>query len=188
MVRNHILWFILFGVVLIYNALQEKYYLLIYYTVWTFILEISYFASKIMHWDSIADHIWPYLYAPAIVVCMGFWIIVAPVHLKNQTRTNMITLVVTHGFNMLAVLVQKKPIYTKDIWKPVIYTVLYNLFLAIYVEGGGRSISGRLPYWYAQYDRPIGWVFAGLACSAAALVHFFLAQPTPKKTTTQYIV
>lgn len=188
MIAKHTLWFILFGIVLVYNSLRERQYLLIYYTVWTFILETTYFALKTFKLEKVSDKIWPYLYAPAIVVCMGFWMIVAPVHLQTNTGANIITLFVTHGFNMFAVLLEKKPVYTKDIWKPVLYTIIYNIFLAIYVGGGGRSISGRLPYWYAHYDKPIGWIFAALASSAVAVVHFFISHPSPKKQSTQYIV
>ena len=74
---------------------------------------------------------------------------------------NIVMVFVTHGLNMVAAILEKKKVFLKDIWKPILYTTLYNTFLAIYVGGGGRSISGKLPYWYAQYDQPIGWVFGG---------------------------
>ena len=105
---------------------------------------------------------------------IGFWVIVAPIHFHQQPPENIFLLVVTHGFNMVAVLTEHKAILQADIWKPILYTVVYNLFLAIYVGGGGRSISGKLPYWYAQYDRPIGWVFAALATTAVTVVHLSL--------------
>ena len=65
---------------------------------------------------------------------------------------------------------------------------IYNTFLAIYVGGGGRSISGKLPYWYAQYDQPIGWVFAALAVAATGITHFIIAVPEPTQISKQYIV
>ena len=89
---------------------------------------------------------------------------------------------------MVAVLAEHKPICAKDIWKPILYTVLYNLFLAIYAGAGGRSISGKLPYWYAQYDKPIGWIFAALATTAVATVHFIMGTHHPRKEPIQYIV
>jgi len=139
-----------------------------------------------------ANILWPYIYAPAIVVCIGFWFIVAPIHFTMQKPANLFLTFVTHGFNMLAILMENKKIYMKDLWKPVLYTFIYNIFLAIYVGGGGKSISNHLPYWYAQYDTYIGWVFFGLAVSAVAIVHFALSSPlSPKKTqpeSEQFIV
>lgn len=188
---KHLLWFIFFAIVLIFNFIREQQYILIYYTSWTFVLETTYFglqALKLPRLTKIAHRIWPFLYAPAIVVCIGFWVIVAPIHFHQQPPENIFLLVVTHGFNMVAVLTEHKAILQADIWKPIMYTVVYNLFLAIYVGGGGRSISGKLPYWYAQYDRPIGWVFAALATTAVTVVHFIMGVSEPKQETRQYIV
>lgn len=188
---KHLFWFIFFSIVLIFNFIREQQYILIYYTSWTFILETIYFglqAFKMPRLSELANRIWPFMYAPAIVVCVGFWIIIAPIHFNQQPPENIFLLVVTHGFNMVAVLTEHKHIWSKDIWKPILYTLVYNLFLAIYTGGGGRSISGKLPYWYAQYDRPIGWIFAALATTAVSVVHFMLGSPEPKGEFTQYIV
>ena len=185
---KHYFWFVLFSIVYLFHAYHERFFTLIYYTVWTFLLEIAYFGARIAKQDAVAETLWPCLFAPSIVVCMGFWIIVAPVHLAAQGAGNAFLLVVTHGVNMVATLAERKRVLTKDIWKPLLYTFVYNLFLAIYVGAGGRSISGRLPYWYAQYDVPIGWIFAALAMSAVAIVHFMVSETPPKKASTQYIV
>ena len=188
---KHLLWFIFFVIVLIFNLIRERQYVLIYYTSWTFVLETAYFGCqclKVPKCTDIANRIWPFMYAPAIVVCIGFWIIVAPIHFHQQPPENIFLLVVTHGFNMIAVITENKPIFTREIWKPIAYTLIYNLFLAIYVGGGGRSISGKLPYWYAQYDKPIGWVFAALAVTAVTVVHFIIGVAPPKKQSRQYIV
>ena len=188
---KHLLWFIFFAIVLVFSFIQEQHYILIYYTSWTFILETVYFglqACQRPHLTQIAHRIWPYMYAPSIVVCIGFWIIIAPIHFKQHPPENIFFLVVTHGFNMVAVLTECKIIMTKDIWKPILYTVVYNLFLTIYVGAGGRSNSGQLPYWYAQYDKPIGWIFAALATTAVTTVHFIMGVPEPKEEPKQYIV
>ena len=188
---KHLFWFVFFAIVIVFNFIREQQYILIYYTSWTFILETTYFGLqtfKTPQLSEIANRIWPFMYAPAIVVCIGFWIIVAPIHFHQQPPENIFLLVVTHGFNMVAVLTERKIILTKDIWKPIVYTVVYNLFLVIYVGGGGRSISGKLPYWYAQYDKPIGWIFAALATTAVTAVHFIMGSPEPKEELRQYIV
>ena len=72
---------------------------------------------------------------------------------------------------MISMIQQKNKCVFRDIWKPVCYTILYNIFLAVYVGHGGRSISGKLPYWYAQYDKAIGWIFAMLAILSSGIVH-----------------
>lgn len=188
---KQLFWFTLFSIVLVFNFIREQQYILIYYTSWTFILETTYFGLqtfKIPRLTQIANQIWPFMYAPAIVVCLGFWIIVAPVHFNQQPPGNIFLLVVTHGFNMVAVLTERKIIFTKDMWKPIMYTIVYNLFLAIYVGGGGRSISGKLPYWYAQYDKPIGWIFAALVTTAVTVVHFIKGSSEPKENPRQYNV
>lgn len=185
---NHHLWTILFTIVLAFYAYREKQYILIYYTIWTFIVEWMYFVSKSLKLYEVANMIWPYLVAPAIVVCVGFWAIVAPMQFQYQPPSNMFLIFVTHGLNMVAVIAEKKKVFNKDIWKPMMYTAVYNFFLAIYVGGGGRSITGELPYWYTQYDRPIGWIFAALAIAASGVVHFIMAVPEPRKDIKQYIV
>lgn len=182
------LWTILFSIVFVFYFLREHHYTLIYYTVWTFLLEIAYFVCKSLQWMDTANTIWPYLFAPAIVVCMGFWIIIAPMQFVKQPPGNMVLIFVTHGLNMVAVLVEKKHVYTQDIWKPIAYTAVYNIFLAVYVGGGGRNINGGLPYWYAQYDKPIGWIFAALAIASTAIVHFIMAVQKPQKVSRQCIV
>ena len=171
--------------------MREKQFAFIYYTIWTFTLELAYFGAKSFGAQDIANKIWPYLVAPAIVVCVGFWVIIAPMQFKQQPPENLVMIFVTHGMNMIAVLVEKKPIYMKQIWKPILYTTIYNLFLAIYVGGGGRSKANELPYWYAQYDQPIGWIFAALAITASGAVHFIMALPDKKQKDNQpkqYIV
>lgn len=185
--RQHF-WFILFGIAYIFYLLREKQFTFIYYTLWTFTLELIYFGARSMQLVRIADFLWPYIVAPAIVVCVGFWVIVAPMQFQHQAPENILVIVITHGFNAVAVFSEKRNIFSKDIWKPILYTGVYNLFLAIYVGGGGRSRSGQLPYWYAQYDQPIGWIFAGLSITASGVVHFLLAVPQPQKVPRQYIV
>jgi len=147
---------------------------------WTFILETIFFALLVAKRENIAIKILPFIYAPAIVVCIGFWIIVAPAA-ATQPITNIVLTIVVHGLNMIALLLQPYKVYMTDLWKPVAYTIIYNIFLAIYVGSGGRSISGKLPYWYAQYDHSIGWIFAGLAVAAAMTVHIFVSVKKKKK-------
>jgi len=182
------LWFILFGIVLAFYAIREKQFALIYYTIWTFILEVLYFGARTIHMNGVADEIWRFLVAPAIVVCLGFWAIVAPMEFQYQPPENIVMILVTHGLNMIAVISEKRNIYVKDLWKPVLYTACYNIFLAIYVGGGGRNKSGHFPYWYAEYDKPIGWIFAALSTTAVGVTHFIIATPEPKKIFKQYIV
>lgn len=163
-------WFILFTIVLLFGVLREGHYLFIYYTIWTFTLETIFFGLLVAKREKMAAKIFPFIYAPAIVVCVGFWVIIAPAATEAPI-TNIVLTIVTHGLNMIALLLQPYKVYHDDLWKGISYTIVYNLFLAIYVGSGGRSISGKLPYWYAQYDRLMGWGFAGLAISAVTLVH-----------------
>jgi|TARA_B110000093_G_C12945921_1_gene400142 hypothetical protein len=181
------LWFILFSVVLFFDFLREGTFILIYYTMWTFILETIFFALLVAKRENIAIQILPFIYAPAIVVCIGFWIIVAPAA-ATQPTTNIVLTIVVHGFNMIALLLQPYNVYITDLWKPVAYTIIYNIFLALYVGSGGRSISGKLPYWYAQYDNSIGWIFAGLAVTAAMTVHIFVSVKKKKKVGQTFTV
>lgn len=183
------LWFILFSIVLTYNIIRERQYLFIFYTQWTFTIETIYFGLRTFGANTLADRIWPYLVAPATVVCMGFWTVIAPIHLfsPNRGHHNLFMLSVTHGCNLIAVICEQRPVWSREIYKPVMYTVLYNFFLAIYVGAGGRTISGQLPYWYTQYDSPIGWAFAALTIAAVAVVHFMVGK-TPRTVAKQYIV
>jgi len=174
------LWLILFSVVLLFGALREGQYILIYYTMWTFMLETVFFGLLVFKKESIALKIFPFIFAPAIVVCIGFWIIVAPAA-RAAPITNIVLTIVTHGLNMIALLLQPYKVYMKDLWKPITYTTIYNIFLAIYSGSGGRSISGKLPYWYAQYDTPIGWIFGFLAITASMSVHIFTSSRPDKK-------
>ena len=173
------LWFILFSVVLLFDVLREGQYILIYYTMWTFLLETIFFGLLVFKKETVALKIFPFIFAPAIVVCIGFWIIVAPAA-KTAPITNIVLTIVTHGLNMVALLLQPYKVYMDDLWKPITYTAIYNVFLAIYTGSGGRSISGKLPYWYAQYDTPIGWIFAVLAVCAAMTVHIFTSSKKEK--------
>lgn len=176
------LWFILFSVVLFFDFLKEGPFILIYYTMWTFILETIFFALLVAKKDKKAIQILPFIYAPAIVVGIGFWIIVAPAA-TTQPITNVVLTMVVHGLNMVALLLQPYPVYMTDLWKPVAYTIIYNIFLALYVGSGGRSISGKLPYWYAQYDNSLGWIFAALAVTASMTVHIFVSVKQKRRAT-----
>ena len=180
-------WFVLFTIVLIFGIVREHQYLFIYYTFWSFTLEIVYFgllySGKPTRW------LYGIILAPSIVVCCGFWIVIAPAYSWDSPLANVVLTVVTHGLNMIAMLMQSTDrIQVKDVWKPVLFTSVYNLFLAVYVGSGGRSISGQLPYWYAQYDRPIGWVFAALSVIASAVVHVGMSTLLYKHTSTSHIV
>jgi len=192
MQRN--LWFILFTIVLIFDAWTENAYILIYYTMWTFISEtifFSLFLIKNKRIQRFQTHIFETIFAPCIVVFIGFWTVIAPVYMHNEIPKNIFFIGVTHGLNAIAIISEIKHIPLKSIWKPITYTMIYNLFLIIYVGTGGRSISGKLPYWYAQYDKPIGWIFAIISIIAVAVVHFVSAiyiWPIRQKTTKQYIV
>ena len=189
---KHHLWTILFGIVLVFYVFREQHFAFVYYTIQTFTLEFAYFAALTFQQERIANTIWPFLVAPAIVVCVGFWVIIAPMEFSEQPPTNLVIIFVTHGLNMVAVLAERKKVFTNDIWKPILYTSIYNTFLALYVGAGGRSKSGHLPYWFAQYDQPIGWIFAALAIASTGVVHFIVAVPKDdqlhKTSTKQYIV
>ena len=174
------LWFILFSVVLLFDLFREGPFIFIYYTMWTFTLETIFFGLIVAKRDRLAQKIFPFIYAPAIVVCVGFWVLIAPAA-TSAPITNIVLTTVTHGLNAIALVLQPYKIYKKDLWKPIVYTVVYNLFLAIYVGSGHRSISGRLPYWYAQYDTPIGWIFGFLAITASMSVHIFTSSRPDKK-------
>jgi len=178
-------WLILFAVVLLFDWYREQQYIYLYYTIWTFTLETIFFGLLVAKKESIAAKLFPFIYAPSIVVCTGFWLIIAPVNITNPHFTNIVLTMVTHGLNMVAMLLQPYKVYSKDLWKPIAYTTLYNIFLAFYVGAGGRSISGKRPYWYAQYDIPVGWVFAGLAISAVAAIHTLTSVKFIKKIDTE---
>tara|TARA_B110001452_G_C15192822_1_gene414098 strand:+ start:590 stop:1138 length:549 start_codon:yes stop_codon:yes gene_type:complete len=181
-------------IVLMFDAWAEKTYILIYYTMWTFILEtifFSLFLIKNKRVQQLQKHIFETIFAPCIVVFVGFWTVIAPVYMNNKIPKNIFFITVTHGFNAIAIVSEIKHIPLKSIWKPITYTVIYNLFLIIYVGIGGRSISGKLPYWYAQYDKPIGWVFAVISVIAVSIVHVIAALyiwPIPNEIPKQYIV
>jgi len=186
-----ILWFILFLTVLIFHCHSEGAFVFIYYTMWTFSLEIVFFGlSFVKSMKNIRKHLFEIIFAPAIVVCFGFWIVIAPIYLQSSKPKNAVLVFVTHGCNAIAMLTEMKSISMSSVWKPVLYTIVYNLFLVVYVGSGGRSVSGKLPYWYTEYDKPIGWIFACLAVIAVFIVHVVSAAyiwPV-RRHTTQYIV
>ena len=140
----------------------------------------------------IRHHLFETIFAPSIVVCVGFWIVIAPIYLQSSKPKNAVLVFVTHGLNAIAMITEIKTLKTSTIWKPLLYTFIYNMFLIVYVGAGGRSISGKLPYWYAEYDKAVGWVFFALAMSAVTLVHVFSATYVwpvrPKYESIQYIV
>jgi len=174
------LWFVLFSIVLIFVFVREREYIFIYYTIWTFTLETIFFALLVLKKEHIAKQIFPIVYSPAVVVFVGFWVIIAP-SAKSRAITNIVFTLVTHGLNAFALILQPYKIAMADLWRPVCWTLVYNIFLAMYVGSGGRSISGALPYWYAQYNNALGWVFAGLSVSAVAIVHIFSSTKPKKK-------
>jgi len=186
-----ILWFILFLTVLLFHCHSEGGFVFIYYTMWTFSLEIVFFGLLLVKSTSvIRKHLFEIIFAPAIVVCFGFWIVIAPIYLQSSKPKNAVLVFVTHGCNAIAMLIEMKSISMSSVWKPVLYTIVYNLFLVVYVGSGGRSVSGKLPYWYTEYDKPIGWIFACLAVIAVFIVHVVSAAyiwPV-RHHTTQYIV
>lgn len=110
---RHHFWTVLFGIVFIFSAIREHQFVLIYYTVWTFILELVYFLCKSLNLSSIADILWPFLLAPSIVVCVGFWIIVAPMQFMHHPPENIVMVFVTHGLNMVAAILEKKKSLSK---------------------------------------------------------------------------
>lgn len=183
-------WFVLFTSVLLFHAIVEHAYILIYYTIWTFLLQTIYFGLLISGIES--KHLYDTIFAPSIVVFAGFWLVIAPTYIRSPKPNNGMFVFVTHGLNALAMISESRPLRMKTIWKPVVYTIIYNLFLVVYVGAGGRSISGKLPYWYAQYDRPIGWIFFAIAIIAVSTVHIISATyiwPVKQKyISKQYIV
>lgn len=192
--RKHVmneLWFVLFSIVLCFGLIQEQCYIFIYYTFWSFTLEVLYFGLVTLGVgkDWLQHQLYSILLAPSIVVCLGFWMIIAPTYYWHSPTGNIVMAVTTHGCNMVALLSQTAS-HTKarDVWKPVLFTTVYQLFLVLYVGSGGRSISGKLPYWYAQYDVSIGWVFAGLAIVSVGLVHISISTYRYKPVATLHIV
>ena len=185
------LWLLLFSIVLCFGLIQEQCYIFIYYTFWSFTLEVVYFGLVTLGLgkESLQPQLYSMILAPSIVICLGFWIIIAPTYSWDSPAGNIVMAVVTHGCNMVALLSETRyNTHVQDVWKPVFFTILYQLFLALYVGNGGRSISGKLPYWYAQYDVSIGWVFAGLAVMSVALVHVSVSMYRGKTVTTSHIV
>jgi len=164
------MWWLLFSIVLGFGIVKEQQFIFIYYTIWSFTLEIVYFG--LLLFGQKTRGLYSIILAPSIVICAGFWIVIAPMVQWSRPNVNILMTLVTHGCNMVALLAQKQErIYMHEFWKPALFTTIYNIFLALYVGSGGRSVSGQLPYWYAQYDRPIGWVFALLAIFANVIVH-----------------
>jgi hypothetical protein len=182
------LWSVLFATVLLYDIYQEHQYIFIYYTIWTFTLETVFFILKACKREDEALIIYPFIFAPSIVVCCGFWLIIAPIFFTSGIPSNIVLILVTHGCNMIAMLQQPYKIRKSDLWKPIFYTFIYNIFLAVYVGAGFRSISGRLPYWYAEYDKWSGWVFACLGIVASGIIHLMFSVPQNKKSSKVYIV
>jgi len=184
-------WFILFLSVLLFYACLEQAYILIYYTMWTFLLETMYFGLTIAGVDT--SHLYETIFAPTIVVFVGFWMVIAPTYWNSPKPNNAMFVCVTHGFNAIAMVSERKGISPQSVWKPVMYTIVYNLFLVVYVGAGGRSISGKLPYWYARYDEWVGWAFFFIAVAAVTAVHMVAAiyvwpVQTRTKDAKQYIV
>ena len=189
------LWFILFLTVSLFHIYIEGAFIFIYYTIWTFILETLFFGLLVFKSPrivAIQRHIFETIFAPSIVVCVGFWIVIAPIYLQSSKPKNAVLVFVTHGLNAIAMVTEMKTLTMGAVWKPLAYTFMYNLFLIVYVGAGGRSVSGKLPYWYAEYDKPVGWVFFVLAMTAVALVHLISATyiwpAWPKRESIQYIV
>jgi len=184
-------WFlVLFVIVLLFGILREGAYLFIYYTFWSFTTEIIYFTVVVCR---VQKHYQKLLYnivmAPSIVVSLGFWLIIAPTYHWKSANSNIVLSIVVHGINTIALLLQKQELFSilsRDFWKPVLFTTIYNIFLPVYIALGGRTVSGFIPYWYAQYDRAIGWIFGILAISSVCITHLIIAtslhSPTPKKT------
>jgi len=184
-------WFVLFFIVLSFDAYHEKYYIFIYYTIWTFTLETLYFGLKLFVKKKYTQCLLEIIFAPSIVVCVGFWMLIAPIYLRNTKPKNAVFVFVTHGLNALAMIMEITTVRLNAIWKPILYTVIYNIFLITYVCNGYRSISGKLPYWYAQYDTLVGWLFAFLSIVAVAIVHVISSVyiwPEKKTPLKQYIV
>lgn len=189
------LWFILFVTVILFHIHNEGAFIFIYYTIWTFTLETLFFGLLMLKSPRIVAvrrHLFETIFAPSIVVCVGFWIVIAPIYLQSSKPKNAVLVFVTHGLNAIAMITEMKTLTMGVIWKPLAFTFTYNLFLMVYVGAGGRSISGKLPYWYAEYDKLVGWVFFVLAMIAVSLVHLISASyiwpVPPKRESIQYIV
>ena len=168
------IWFILFLCVNVFYIWNEHAYILIYYTIWTFLLETLFFGlfyATSPRLRRLQHHLFETIFAPSIVVFIGFWTMIAPVYMNNDVPKNIVLIFVTHGLNALAMISEMQELTFSCIWKPTLYTIVYNLFLIIYVSSGGRSISGKLPYWYAKYDQSIGWVFAVISTMSVVIVH-----------------
>lgn len=181
-------WVILFMLTLAYNIYLEQWYVFIYYTTWTFVVEIILFTSLLLedystHFKCLANFLFPIVFAPTILVALGFWILIAPT-LSDKISYDFIRIFITHGVNALAMYTVRRPVFIQDMWKPLAYTVSYSVFLVTYVLLGGRSISGKLPYWYCEYDRPVGWLFISLSLVAIALIHAWIARAKPVEQTT----
>ena len=76
------LWFLLFGIVLCFGLIQEQCYLFIYYTFWSFALEVFYFGlvATGLGKEGLQHQLYSTLLAPSIVICLGFWMIIAPTY------------------------------------------------------------------------------------------------------------
>lgn len=180
-------WFILFVLTLAYNIYLEQWYVFIYYTTWTFVVEIILFACLLLedystHFKRLANFLFPVVFAPTILVALGFWVLIAPT-LSNKISYDFVRIFITHGLNVLAAYTVRRPVTVQDIWKPLAYTMSYNIFLVTYVLLGGRSISGKLPYWYCEYDSYLGWLFVSLSLAAVALIHMWLEKKPLEQTT-----
>jgi len=187
-------WLILFLIVILYDIYLEHQYIFIYYTIQTFVLEIFYFITvcltklncpKAVYWKR---QLFDIVFAPAIVVCIGFWIVIAPTKINGPKPQNGVFIAVTHGLNIIALFDEMMSIRSEALWKPLLYTFLYNLFLIAYVGAGGRSISGKLPYWYCEYDKPVGWTFAFLGIFAVGVIHASLSNNVPKVRNVVHVV
>ena len=140
------LWFILFLTVSLFHIYVEGAFIFIYYTIWTFTLETLFFGLLMFNSPrivAIRRHLFETIFAPSIVVCVGFWIVIAPIYLQSSKPKNAVLVFVTHGLNAIAMVTETKTLATGAIWKPLAYTFIYNLFLIVYVVAGGRSISGK---------------------------------------------
>ena len=182
-------WFALFVLCLAYKVSLEQWFVFTYYTYWTLTLEIVLFALWLTpEWSYMADALFPTVLAPSLLVAIGFWVLIAP--FEEWTPEGLFEALVPHGLNAVAMCNEMRPMARSDVWKPVLYTMIYNMFLCAYVVSGGRSVSGKLPYWYAQYDSYLGWLFTILAMSSVALIHlsFAIAYPVPPESSKQCIV
>tara|TARA_B100001059_G_scaffold141023_1_gene141120 strand:- start:1059 stop:1619 length:561 start_codon:yes stop_codon:yes gene_type:complete len=184
-----VFWFTLFVLFLAYKVSLEQLFIFQYYTYWTLTFEIVLFALWLTpEWSDTASAFFPIVFAPSLLVAIGFWVLIAP--LEERTFEGLLEALVPHGLNAVAMCIEMRPMSRSDVWKPVLYTLIYNVFLYMYVTLGGRSVSGKLPYWYAQYDSYLGWLFAILAMSSVALIHlsFAMAYPVPPESSKQCIV